>query len=106
MKTYEEMIQFAADERDNRLRYHVWVGYILLAEMYGKTQDEVGFDIGVELAKREQLRKEQRKAEQRASNEARRLANLAKKEQCLPKVAKEYTMGDWNRDLEDIHGNR
>jgi aminoglycoside phosphotransferase len=106
MKTYEEMIQFAVDERDNRLRYHVWVGYILLAEVYGKTQDEVGFDIGVELAKREQLRKEQRKAEQRASNEARRLANLAKKEQGLPKVAKEYTMGDWNRDLENIHGYR
>jgi methanogenic corrinoid protein MtbC1 len=24
-------------------------------------------------------------------------------EQCMPKVAKEYTMDDWNRDLENPH---
>jgi hypothetical protein len=25
-------------------------------------------------------------------------------EQCMPKVAKAYTMGDWTRDLENPHG--
>jgi hypothetical protein len=51
----------------------------MLAEAYGKTQDEVAKDINAEVSWREHQRRAQKKVEHRASNEARRLANLAKK---------------------------
>jgi hypothetical protein len=80
MKTYEEMIQFTVDQMSDRLRYNAWCAYILLAEAYGKTQEEVAKDINAEVSWSEHLRRTQKKAEQRASNEERRLANLAKKD--------------------------
>lgn len=79
MKTYEEMIQFTVDQMQDRLRYQGWCAYILLAEAYGTTQDEVAKDINAEVAWRECERRAKQKAEARAGNEARRLANLAKK---------------------------
>jgi hypothetical protein len=80
MKTYEEMIHFTVDQMSDRLRYNAWCAYILLAEAYGKTQEEVARDINAEVSWREHQRRTQKKADQRASNEARRLANLAKRE--------------------------
>ena len=80
MKTYEEMIQFTVDQMSDRLRYNAWCAYILLAEAYGKTQEEVAKDINAEVSWREHERRVHKKADQRAGNEARRLANLAKKE--------------------------
>lgn len=80
MKTYEEMIQFTCDQVTKgmqRLRYFEWPAYIVLAEMFDKTEDEVYRDIKTELARREEQAKVDRKAKHRASNEERRLANLA-----------------------------
>lgn len=81
MKTYEEMIQFTVDRMESTLRYHAWCAYILLSGTYDKTQDEVAKDISAEVSWREHQRRVKQKADQRASNEARRLANLAKKEE-------------------------
>lgn len=79
MKSYEEMIQFTVDQMSDKLRYNAWCAYILLAEVYSKTQDEVAKDINAEVSWRECERRATKKAEARASNEARRLANLALK---------------------------
>ena len=78
MKSYHEMIQFIVD-RD--LRYYKWPAIIAIAEAYDIPQETVSTDIGFEEEFREKAKKEQRKAESRASNEQRRLANLAKKEE-------------------------
>ena len=79
MKSYEQMIQFTVDQMSDRLRYNAWCAYILIAEAYGKTQEDVAKDINAEVSWREHQRRIQKKAEQRASNEERRLANPAKK---------------------------
>jgi hypothetical protein len=81
MKSYEEMIQIIADnvtQGSQRLRYFEWPAYIVLAEVYAKTEDEVFRDMKAELEHREQQAKLDRKAAMRASNEERRLANIAK----------------------------
>ena len=72
------MIQFTVDQLSDRMRYTAWCANIMLAEVYGKTQDEVAKDINAEVSWREHQRRTQKKAEHRASNEARRLANLEK----------------------------
>ena len=79
MKTYEEMIQFTVDQMQDKLRYNGWCAYILLAAAYNTSQEEVAEDINAEVAWRECQRRAKQKEESRASNEARRLANLAKK---------------------------
>jgi hypothetical protein len=81
MKTYHEMIQFIVDQVDNgNIRYHEWVAVIAIAEAYGIERDIVFNDIKYEKEFREAARKEAHRAENRASNEARRLANLAAKQ--------------------------
>jgi hypothetical protein len=79
MKTYEEMIQWIVDHSNNRLQYHEWPAVLAVAEMYGVPQQTVFNDMQFEKDLREKSRKEQRKAEHLASNEQRRLANLAAK---------------------------
>jgi len=82
MKTYHEMIQFVVDKADERIfQYHEWVAAITLAEVYGIPQQTVFDDIKFEIAFRDKAQSEQRKARHREENEARRLANLAKKEE-------------------------
>jgi hypothetical protein len=79
MKTYHEMIQFVVDQADKRIfQYHEWVAAITLAEVYSIPQETVFSDIKFEIAFRDKAQQEQRKAKHRESNEARRLANLAK----------------------------
>lgn len=79
MKTYEEMIQFTVDQLSDKLRYNAWCAYILLAQAYNRSEDDVAKDINAEVSWREHQRRHQKKAEHRASNEQRRLANLATK---------------------------
>lgn len=80
MKSYHEMIQFIVDQVDyGKMRYYEWPAVIAIAEAYGIPQDTVFNDVSFEKEFREQAKKKNRKAEQQASNEARRLANLAKK---------------------------
>lgn len=87
MKSYHEMIQFIVDQVDRgKLRYYEWPAVIAIAEAYGIPDETVFNDVKFEKELREKSKKEQRKAESRASNEQRRLANLAKDvEQCIEK---------------------
>jgi len=79
MKSYHEMIQFIVDQVDNgRLRYYEWPAVMAIAEAYGIAQETVFNDVQFEKQFREQAKKAQRQAQSRASNEQRRLANLAK----------------------------
>ena len=79
MKSYHEMIQFITDQVDSgKLRYYEWPAVIAIAEAYGIPQETVFSDVKFEKEFREKAKKEQRKALNRASNEQRRLANLAK----------------------------
>lgn len=81
MKSYDEMIQFTASECTagvQRLRHYRWTAYILLAETYGVSEEQVCSDINAEIESRMRDQRVKRRAENRASNEARRLANLAK----------------------------
>lgn len=83
MKTYEEMINFVVKECTQgaaNLRYAKWTAYIILGEAYSKTPDEVCADINSGIESFEKGEKDRRRAESRASNEARRIANLAKKQ--------------------------
>lgn len=78
MKSYHEMIQFIVDQVDSgKLRYYEWPAVIAIAEAYGIPDETVFNDVQFEKELRERAKKEQRKAESRASNEQRRLANLA-----------------------------
>lgn len=78
MKSYHEMIQFIVDQVDlGKLRYYEWPAVIAIAEAYGIPDETVFNDVQFEKELRERAKKEQRKAESRASNEQRRLANLA-----------------------------
>lgn len=79
MKSYHEMIQFIVDQVDNGiLRYYEWPAVIAIAEAYIIPQETVTNDIKFEKEFREKARKEARKAASRASNEQRRLANIAR----------------------------
>ena len=51
-----------------------------MSEAYGKSQEDVSKDINYGIEVFEKALKEKRRAYNRASNEARRLANLAQKE--------------------------
>ncbi len=78
MKTYEEMIQWLVDN-NSLLRYSEWPAVMAISEIYDVPQQTVFNDMQFEKDLREKTLKEQRKAEHRASNEQRRLANLAAK---------------------------
>lgn len=79
MKSYEEMIQWTADN-ESTLRYHYWPAEMAIAEMYGVPVKTVHVDVVHELELRAKAAKEKRREESRASNEQRRLANLARKQ--------------------------
>jgi hypothetical protein len=79
MKSYHEMIQFIVNQVDNgTLRYYEWPAVIAIAEAYSIPQETVFTDIKSEKEFREKARKEARKVASRASNEQRRLANIAR----------------------------
>lgn len=81
MKSYHEMVQFIVDQVDKgKLRYYEWPAVMAVAEAYGIPQETVFNDIKFEKEFREKAHKEARKAESRASNEQRRLANIARKQ--------------------------
>lgn len=79
MKTYHEMIQFIVDQSNDRLRYNTWPAVIAISEAYGIPERIVLNDVNFEKEFREKACKEARLVAHRASNEERRLANLAKK---------------------------
>jgi hypothetical protein len=78
MKTYEEMIQWMVDN-NSLLRYSEWPAVMAISEIYDVPQQTVFNDMQFEKDLREKTLKEQRKTEHRASNEQRRLANIAAK---------------------------
>ena len=80
MKTYHEMIQFIADQAEDRMRYNEWPAVLTVSEVYGIPQAVVFDDVKFEKEFRDKARKEKHKADARTANEQRRLANLAKKE--------------------------
>ena len=82
MRTYEELIDYVVLEctQGNKgLKHHKWAAYMLLAEAYKKTEEQVCEDINVGIANFEKNQKEKRKKESKDAHEARRLANLSKK---------------------------
>lgn len=81
MKTYHEMIQWVVDRVDDAtIRYHEWPAVLTIAEMYNIPQETVFNDVKFEKEFRERAQKEQRKAQSRASNEQRRLDNIARRQ--------------------------
>lgn len=78
MKTYEEMIQYVVDNH-MQLRYVYWAVSFVLAPAYGVDRETVHVDIQNEIAVREEKINQARKAAYRAENEARRLANIARR---------------------------
>ena len=78
MKTYEEMIQYAVDNH-MQLRYVYWAVSFVLAPAYGVDREKVHMDIQALITQREDKIKLDRRATYRAENEARRLANIARK---------------------------
>ncbi len=82
MKTYEEMIQWVVDNSTTgsmKLRYNEWPAIMAMSEIYSVPYETIANDVKVKKDLREKAEKERRKAESRASNEQRRLANLANK---------------------------
>jgi hypothetical protein len=79
MKSYEEMTYWVVDLSD-KLRYNEWPALLAISEMYDIPYGIVQSDVQVIKDQREKALKDQRKAESRASNEQRRLANLARKQ--------------------------
>jgi hypothetical protein len=77
MKTYQEMVQWVVDNND-KLRYYEWPALMSISEVYNVPYGIVQADVQFEKDLREKDAKEQRRAQSRASNEQRRLANLAK----------------------------
>lgn len=79
MKSYHEMIQWLVDQVDSgQLRYNEWPAAMAIATAYGIPQQTVFDDVKFEKNFRDRAKKEQRRAEYSASNEQRRLANLAR----------------------------
>lgn len=79
MKSYHEMIQFIVDQfEDGKLRHYEWAAVLAVAEAYGVPDETVFNDVKFEKELREKARKQARKVASRASNEQRRLANIAR----------------------------
>jgi hypothetical protein len=79
MKTYQEMVQWVVDN-NTKLRYHEWPALMAISEAYSIPYESVVADVQTIKIHRERVQKEQRTAQSRASNEQRRLANLARKQ--------------------------
>lgn len=79
MKTYHEMIYWVV-ARNDQLRYHEWPALMAISEAYGVPYESVAADVQTVKIHREREQKDLRRALSRASNEARRLANLARKQ--------------------------
>jgi hypothetical protein len=79
MKTYQEMVQWVVDN-NTKLRYHEWPAIMAISEAYSTPYESVAADVQTIKIHRERTQKEQRQAQSRASNEQRRLANLARKQ--------------------------
>ena len=80
MRTYSEMINWLVDRVDDAaLRYNEWPAQMAIAEAYQIPYATVAADVQTVKIHRERAQKDLRRAQSRASNEARRLANLAKK---------------------------
>lgn len=80
MKTYEDMIKFAVVQAETGYLQHLeFTAVILLSEAYEKTQANVREDMDTEYNFYEQARRAKRKADAQAANEARRLANIARR---------------------------
>jgi hypothetical protein len=79
MKSYEEMTYWVVALND-KLRYYEWPALLAISEMYDIPYEIVQSDVQIIKDQRDKAMKEQRKAESRASNEQRRLANLARKQ--------------------------
>jgi hypothetical protein len=77
MKTYMQMIHWIADKADNVLRHGEWAAMCAVAETYDVPLERVSKHVKTGKHLREMALKKQRKAEHQASNEQRRLANLA-----------------------------
>jgi len=81
MKTYHEMIQWHVDRvQDGQIRYHEWPSATAISTMFGIDITVVNSDIDFEKKHREEKYAKERKLRHRQENEARRLANLTKKE--------------------------
>lgn len=80
MKTYSEMVQWHVDQVDSgRLRHYELPSVMAISTAYGVSEEQVYKDINEEKQHRQQQLKQRRREEHRSSNEARRLANLAKR---------------------------
>lgn len=79
MKTYEQMIQWVVDNND-KLRYHEWPALMSISEIYNVPYESVAAAVQTVKIHRERAQKDLRRAQSRASNEQRRLANLARKQ--------------------------
>jgi methylglyoxal synthase len=77
MKTYQEMVQWVVDNND-KLRYHEWPALMSISEVYNVPYETAAADVQTIKIHRERAQKDLRRAQSRASNEQRRLANLAK----------------------------
>lgn len=81
MKSYEEMIQWVVDN-NSQLRYNEWPAVMAISESYnipiGIVRNDVQFEKDLREKEAKERRKADRKAQNQASNEQRRLANLAK----------------------------
>ena len=79
MKSYEEMIQWVEDN-NTKLRYYEWPALMAISEIYDVPYGIVQADVQAKKDLREKAAKEHRKALSRASNEERRLANIARRQ--------------------------
>lgn len=80
-KNYHEMIQFVVDSSTKgamKLRYHEWAAVIVIAEMFGISEDIIFQDISFKKDLQSRQLKDEKRQQHRIENEKRRLANLEK----------------------------
>ena len=80
MKSYNQMINWHVDQVEkNSIRYYEWPSKMAIAEAYGVSEEQVDVDVNQEKEYREDKRKEAQRKKHQEENEARRLANLKKR---------------------------
>lgn len=85
MKTYDQMLDFVIGQSNNgNLRYVEWVACVVIAEAYNTSPETVMNHINQEKERQKIQRRALNKAKNQASNEQRRLANLARKQNEQP----------------------
>ena len=85
MKTYDQMLDFVVDQSNNgNLRYVEWVACVVIAEAYNTSPETVMNHINQEKERQKIQLRALNKAKNQASNEQRRLANLARKQNEQP----------------------